>query len=98
MPSTPTKTTGQSDAQRRARLERSIQATAKKLDGHRKSAKELQDQLDQMVLEAKGLNVRYRTIADLTGRSVAWVQAALIRAGHVPDKDKTKKTKGERAA
>lgn len=72
-----------SDAQRRVRLERSMQATARKVDEHRGKAKDLQKDLDEQVLEARKLGVHYRSIAELTGRSVAWVQASLARSGYV---------------
>jgi hypothetical protein len=85
-----TDTKTQSPAQVRARLTRSLTAVATRVDKLKTDTKEAQGDLDKLVLEGKNAGFKYRELAEITGRSVAWVQATLTRGGY-------KATKGPRS-
>jgi len=77
-------------AQTRDRLKRGLAALAGRVDKLKADTKEAQADLDKLVLEGKNSGLKYRELAEITGRSVAWVQATLTRGGY-------KATKGPRS-
>ena len=65
----------QSDA-----LLRELTERAGHLDDLRKEEADVQRVIDRLVVTARSYGLRYRDIAVATGRSVAWVQASLVRS------------------
>jgi hypothetical protein len=81
------------DAQTRDRLKRSLTATAGKIDKLKADAAEAKTVLDALVLEGKTAGFKYRELSEITGRSIAWVQASLVRSGYVATKGPRTKAK-----
>lgn len=55
---------------------------AKEMAVLKKQVAKLQTKFDGDVLKARNAGLKYREIAEAADKSVAWVQATLIRAGH----------------
>ena len=57
-----------------------VATKASQLNVVREQAEQMQLELDQLVVRSRTAGLRYREIAIASGRSVAWVQASLIRS------------------
>ena len=68
-----------------AALEKVVE-DAKNMDVLKKQQAKLQTKTDADVLRARKAGLKYREISEASGRSVAWVQSTLARAGYEPEK------------